>query len=105
MRMRGMLAWMVVGVMLAACPPSARERCRVGETRCDGEVAEACDPVGRWQRLLDCARVSELTRARFVCSQIVVEDDEVGRLEGHSCVPAGAASSAGDAGVAVGGAR
>lgn len=102
MGMRMRMAWVVSVMALAACPPAQPQRCPVGETRCAGEVAEACDPLGRWQRMLDCARVSALTHARFVCAPVVVEDDEVGRLEGHTCLPAGVVP--GDAGV-VGGAR
>jgi hypothetical protein len=39
--------------------------------------------------MLDCERVSQLNRAPFTCGPIVVEDGEVGRLEGHTCLPAG----------------
>lgn len=98
---RTWMTWVVGLVVLAACPPAQPLRCPVGETRCDGAVAQACDPLGRWQRLLDCDRVSTLTHARFVCAPVVVEDDEVGRVEGHTCLPAGAGAP--DAGPAGGG--
>lgn len=82
----------VLAAFLAAavgCRTPGRTRCPVGETRCDGEVAQICDPAGHWQVLVDCDRVSELNQAPFTCGAIVVEDGEVGRLGGHVCWPAG----------------
>lgn len=76
-------------IAVSGCRTPGEPRCPVGETRCEGEVAQMCDPGGRWQRLLDCRRVSALNRAPFTCAPVVLEDGEVGRLPGHTCLPAG----------------
>lgn len=89
---------MLLAVALFAasgCRTAGNPSCPVGETRCEGEVAQICDPAGRWQTLLDCDRVAELNQAPFMCGPVVVEDGEVGRLEGHTCVLAGTAADAG----------
>lgn len=88
--MKNGMGILILVLATAACRTLAvRDECPMGETRCDGEVAQICDANGQWQTLLDCNRVSELNRAAFACAPIVVEDDEVGRLPGHTCVPAG----------------
>lgn len=87
-----MSKWIMLAAVLVAaigCRTPGAARCPVGETRCEGEVAQICDPGGQWQTLLDCNRVSELNRALFACGPILIEDGEVGRLEGHACFPAG----------------
>jgi hypothetical protein len=97
------LGLVIAVLMTAGCPGPGATRCPVGETRCTGEVAQICDPKGRWQTLLDCGRVSDLSSQPLVCGPVVVQDDEVGRLEGHACTRPGAGA---DAGVdAEGGAR
>ena len=90
---------LLAAVLVAAvgCRTPGAARCPVGETRCEGEVAQICDPGGQWQTLADCERVSELNRAPFTCQPILIEDGEVGRLEGHTCMPAGGVRA--DAGV------
>lgn len=82
-----MLAALVVAAMGCRTPGAAR--CPVGETRCEHERAQICDPGGQWQTMADCERVSELNRAPFTCQAVLIEDGEVGRLEGHACLPAG----------------
>lgn len=87
---KGMEILMVAVLATAACRTlQIRDECPMGETRCEDEVAQICDANGSWQTLLACGRVSALNRAAFICAPVVVEDDEVGRLPGHTCVPAG----------------
>lgn len=85
-----MLKYGILAAIVAAAgcrnAPSPSVRCPVGETRCDGELAQICDPAGRWQTMLDCRRVAELNQAAFTCGPVLINDGEVGRLEGHSCV-------------------
>lgn len=91
---------LLVAALIAAsgCRTPGDPRCPVGETRCEGEVAQICDPGGRWQILLDCRRVAELNQAVFTCEPVVIEDGEVGRLPGHTCVLAGAGGATPDGG-------
>ena len=62
-------------LLLAGCP---KPQCEIGQTRCDGEVAEICDSALQWSYLADCALVSEQSPGDWVClSGICEPTDEV----------------------------
>jgi hypothetical protein len=62
-------------LLAASCPPTGV--CEPQQTQCVDDVAQLCDPEGRWQDVMNCAEVEG--DHTFSCQQ----DPE----EGHTCLP------------------
>lgn len=60
--------------------------CRPLASRCDGNVAQLCDPDGAWIVVADCEAVSRQTGEPWECVESVPLDGDAG-VDGATCLP------------------
>ncbi len=65
---------------LCSCVPV----CETKETRCNGALVEVCDSNGQWQRVMDCAEVTDPEGLAWSCCPARERDAGVV----HACLPA-----------------
>lgn len=65
---------------LCSCVPV----CETKETRCNGALVEVCDSNGQWQRVLDCAAVTDPEGLAWSCCP--AREGDAGVM--HACLPA-----------------
>jgi hypothetical protein len=90
---------LLLSLLLVAAGCRQADNCVPQSTRCAGNVAELCNANRNWQTQLNCTDVGKRSGAQFVCAYVSEQTDD-GLIQGHTCVPAGAAGAAGTAGVA-----